>query len=62
MTAGSGLTLAQARADPELWGRLVESAVGAHLVNAPASGAADSARVEHDIRVTLNPCLKEAQA
>jgi hypothetical protein len=34
MTAASGLTLAQARADRELWGRLVESAVGAHLANA----------------------------
>ncbi|WP_419947616.1 ATP-binding protein [Candidatus Palauibacter sp.] len=34
MTAGSRLTLQQALADRELWGRLVESAVGAHLVNA----------------------------
>jgi predicted AAA+ superfamily ATPase len=34
MTAASGLTLADARADREFWGRLVESAVGAHLVNA----------------------------
>jgi len=38
MTASSGLTLAEARADPEYWGRLVESAVGAHLANAAASG------------------------
>jgi len=38
MTAPSGLTLAEARADPEFWGRLVESAVGAHLANASASG------------------------
>ncbi len=41
MTAGSGLTLAQARADHEFWGRLVESAVGAHLVNAAAGGACE---------------------
>lgn len=33
-----GLTLAQARRDHELWGRLVESAVGAHLANAAAAG------------------------
>ncbi len=26
------------RADPDLWGRLVESAVGAHLANAAAVG------------------------
>ena len=38
MTAQSGLDLAAARADPELWGRLTESAVGAHLANAAASG------------------------
>lgn len=38
MTAPSGLSPAQARADPELWGRLVESAVGAHLANAAAAG------------------------
>ncbi len=38
MTAASGLTLAQARADRELWGRLVESAVGAHLANAALRG------------------------
>ena len=41
MTAGSGLTLTQARADPELWGRLVESAVGAHLANAAAAGTCE---------------------
>ena len=28
-----------ARADRELWGRLVESAIGAHLANAAAAGA-----------------------
>lgn len=41
MTAPSGLTLEEARADPALWGRLVESAVGAHLANAAASGACE---------------------
>ncbi|MCY4612119.1 MAG: ATP-binding protein [Nitrospira sp.] len=39
MTAQSGMTLAEARANREFWGRLVESAVGAHLVNASAGGA-----------------------
>ncbi|HEX4953367.1 MAG TPA: ATP-binding protein [Thermoanaerobaculia bacterium] len=38
MTAQAGLTLEEARADHERWGRLVESAVGAHLANAAASG------------------------
>lgn len=38
MTAQSGLDLGAARADPELWGRLTESAVGAHLANAAAGG------------------------
>ena len=38
MTAGSGLALAEVRADPASWGRLVESAVGAHLANAAAAG------------------------
>ena len=38
LTAPSGLTLAEARADGEFWGRLVESAVGAHLASAAASG------------------------
>lgn len=33
-SAQSGRTFAQARADHEFWGRLTESAVGAHLVNA----------------------------
>jgi uncharacterized protein len=41
MTAPSGLALEEARADPALWGRLVESAVGAHLANAAASGACE---------------------
>jgi predicted AAA+ superfamily ATPase len=34
ITAACGYTLAEARADHEFWGRLVESAVGAHLANA----------------------------
>jgi predicted AAA+ superfamily ATPase len=37
MTAPSGLTLADVRADGELWGRLVESSVGAYLANAAAA-------------------------
>ena len=41
LTAQSGLTLKEARADREFWGRLVESAVGAHLLNAMASGGPD---------------------
>jgi predicted AAA+ superfamily ATPase len=38
MTAMSGLTLDEARADREYWGRLVESAAGAHLANAAMRG------------------------
>src|SRR5262249_46358918 len=38
MSATSGLSLAEARADREFWGRLVESAIGAHLANAAAAG------------------------
>jgi len=38
MAALSGLTLDQALEDRAFWGRLVESAVGAHLVNAAAAG------------------------
>jgi uncharacterized protein len=38
MTAPSGMALSQARRDREFWGRLVESAVGAHLANAAAAG------------------------
>jgi predicted AAA+ superfamily ATPase len=34
ITATSDLRLREARADPGFWGRLVESAVGAHLLNA----------------------------
>ncbi len=33
------MILAEARANREFWGRLVESAVGAHLFNASAGGA-----------------------
>jgi predicted AAA+ superfamily ATPase len=41
MTAQAELTLAEARADPTFWGRLTESAVGAHLANAAAGGLCD---------------------
>ncbi len=37
-TAQCGLTPREARADHAFWGRLVESAVGAHLANAAATG------------------------
>lgn len=38
MTVTAGLSLAEAKADREFHGRLVESAVGAHLANAAAAG------------------------
>ncbi len=38
MTAQSGYTLKEAKADREYWGHLVESAVGAYLVNTAAAG------------------------
>jgi predicted AAA+ superfamily ATPase len=38
LTAPSGMSFDDARADRTFWGRLVESAVGAHLANAAASG------------------------
>lgn len=41
ITAQAGITLAQARADRVFWGRLVESAVGAHLANAATTGDCD---------------------
>jgi predicted AAA+ superfamily ATPase len=41
VSAQSGLTLAEARADRDFWGRLVESAVGAHLTNAAAAGVCE---------------------
>ncbi len=37
MTAGSGYSFDEARADRTFWGRVVESAVGAHLYNTAAS-------------------------
>ena len=37
MTADSGYSFAAAQADRTFWGRIVESAVGAHLVNTAAS-------------------------
>ena len=41
LTAQTGLTPAEARADYEFWGRLTESAVGAHLANAAACGVCE---------------------
>ncbi len=38
MSATSGMTLTNARNTPDFWGRLVESAIGAHLVNASLAG------------------------
>lgn len=38
MSTQSGLSFEEARADREFWGRLVESAIGAHLANAAAAG------------------------
>lgn len=38
MSATAGLSPEESRSDPEYWGRLVESAVGAHLANAAACG------------------------
>ena len=40
-TAQCGMTFADARADHETWGRLVESAVGSHLAKAAAVGEID---------------------
>lgn len=37
MTAGSGYSFAEARSDRSFWGRIVESAVGAHLLNTATS-------------------------
>ena len=33
MTAATGLSFQEARGNPDFWGRLLESAVGAHLIN-----------------------------
>lgn len=41
LTAPSGLTPDEARADRDFRGRLVESAVGAHLANAAAAGTCE---------------------
>jgi predicted AAA+ superfamily ATPase len=41
MTAQSGLTLKEARWDGAFWGRVVESAAGAHLANAAAAGVCE---------------------
>ena len=41
MSAFLGLSQAEARRAPEIWGRLVESAVGAHLCNSAASAATE---------------------
>ena len=38
ITAQAGITFKQARRDRAFWGRLVESAVGAHLANAAVAG------------------------
>lgn len=38
MSAQSGIGFDEARTDREFWGRLVETAVGAHLANAAATG------------------------
>ena len=40
MTTGSGYSFDEARADRTFWGRVVESAVGAHLYNTAASDVA----------------------
>ena len=37
MTAGSGYTFAEAQSDRTFWGRVVESAIGAHILNAVGS-------------------------
>lgn len=39
LTAQSGLSLSDAQKDREFWGRLTESAVGAHLANVAAAGS-----------------------
>ncbi len=41
MSAFLGLSQSEARRTPEVWGRLVESAVGAHLCNSAASAATE---------------------
>ncbi|MBI2535868.1 MAG: ATP-binding protein [Gemmatimonadetes bacterium] len=41
LTTAQGRSFDEARRDREFWGRLVESAIGAHLANAAATGAFD---------------------
>lgn len=41
VSAMTGSTLEETRADPESWGRLVETAVGAHLVNTALDSAVE---------------------
>ena len=41
MTAQSGLSLADARADRDFWGRVVESAVGAHIANSSSESGGE---------------------
>lgn len=41
MTAQAGVAPKEARADSQFWGRLLESAVGAHLANAGAMGSCE---------------------
>jgi hypothetical protein len=41
LSALSGKSFDEARADRAFWGRLVESAVGAHLANAAMTGTAE---------------------
>lgn len=41
MSASSKRTIKEARSDPEFWGHLVESAVGAHLSNAALQGTCE---------------------
>lgn len=43
LTAQSGMTLTETRRDSSLWARWVESAVGAHLANAAATGICEVA-------------------
>lgn len=50
MTAACGLALKEARADGQFWGRLVESAVGAHLANAAAAGSIEVCYWRHRSR------------
>lgn len=62
MTALSGLSLEEARQDREFWGRVVESAVGAHLANAALGGACElhywrDGNQEVDFVVTAGPAL-----